>query len=155
MTPYEQSIIDNVERVGWHVTCVGPAADSDDPEEWFAYTVGLSKTFGWPEFICLGLDLSTMASLLNDAVNECRAREIVPSPNLLLSQVIEGFPAKLVENENIPPQYLNSAIWFARQAGLPPPSALQMLWPDTNGVFPDEPDCSEGVRQSQTPVEAE
>ncbi len=154
MEPYEKSIIDNVERVGWHVTCVGPAADSDYPDEWFAYTVGLSKTFEWPELICFGLDLNVLASLLNDAVDECRRRNVAPAPDLLLSEVIEGFPAKLVPNESIPPQYLNSARWFAKQVGLPPPSVLQMLWPDANGIFPDQPGCSEGVVRSQTPVEA-
>ena len=154
MNPYEQRIVDDVARVGWHVIGVGPAADSDDPEEWFAYTIGLGKTFGWPELICFGLDLSVMSHLLNDAVDECRARTVEPAPGLVLNDVIEGFPARLEPTKPMADQYINSARWFARHEGLPAPSVLQLLWPDTNGIFPDEPGCSEEARELQTPLEA-
>ena len=154
MDLYEQRIVDDVERVGWHVIGVGPAADSDDSEEWFAYTVGLGKTFGWSDLICFGLDLSVMPQLLNDTVDECRVRSVKPAPGLVLNDVIDGFPARIERAKPMADHYINSARWFARRESLPSPSVLQLLWPDTNGAFPDEPGCSEEVRQLQTPLEA-
>ena len=150
----EQRILDDIDRVGWHITCVGPAVDSDDPEEWFAYTVGLSKTFGWPEMICFGLDLQVMADLLNYAVDECRARGVSPSAGLVLNDVINGFPAKLENPRPMADEYVNSAHWLARHEGLSL-SVLQLLWPDKAGHFPDEPECSPEVVQMQTPLEVD
>jgi hypothetical protein len=149
----EQRILDDISRIGWHVTCVGPAVDSDDPEEWFAYTVGLSKTFGWPELLCFGLDLDLMGLLLNDAVDECRARDVAPSAGLVLNDVLEGFPARLEMPQPMADHYVNAARWLARHEGLSF-SVLQLLWPDKNGCFPDEPGCSPGAIRMQTPLEA-
>jgi len=153
VNPAEQRILDDVEQFGWHIICVGPAADSDDPEEWFAYTIGLSKTFGWSELICFGLDLQVMGNLLNDAVEECRTTKVEPSHGLTLRNVIQGFPAKLVHNDTLADEYVNSALWFARHEGVSRPTVLQLLWPDRDGYFPDESGCSNEVRQLQTPLE--
>jgi hypothetical protein len=50
--------------------------------------------------------------------------------------------------------YLNSARWFAEYTGTNGVvSRLQMLWPDKRGVFPDEPNCEQDVRDAQTPLE--
>jgi hypothetical protein len=148
----ERKILDDIDRIGWHITCVGPAADSDEPEEWFAYTVGLSKSFGWPELICFGLDLQVMADLLNHAVDECQARGVSPSAGLVLNNVINGFPAKLENPQPMADEYVNSARWLARHEGLSL-SVLQLVWPDKAGRFPDEPECSPKVVQMQTPLE--
>jgi Domain of unknown function (DUF4262) len=51
----EQRIVDCVEEYGWYALSIAPRADSDDPEEWFTYTIGLPKSHGWPELICFGL----------------------------------------------------------------------------------------------------
>jgi hypothetical protein len=150
----ERRILDDIEEFGWHVTCVGPAVDSDDPEEWFAYTVGLSKSFGWPELICFGLDLQVMAGLLNDAVEECRARGIAPSAGLVLNDVINGFPARLELPQPMADEYVNSARWLARRQGLSL-SVLQLLWPDKSGRFPDELGCAPEVVEMQTPLEVD
>ena len=150
----EQRILDDIARVGWHVTCVGPAADSDDPEEWFAYTVGLSKTFEWPELVCFGLDLQVMADLLNDAVAECRSRAITPSSGLLLQEVISGYPAKLEAPGPMAKEYVNSARWLAHREDKEL-SVLQLLWPDNAGKFPDEPGCSPEVVRMQTSLEVD
>jgi len=150
----EQKIVDDVERVGWSIMTVAPAADSDDPEEWFAYTIGLQKSFGWPEIICFGLATDAMVTMLNNAVAELRERGIVPAPGIELNQVVNDYSARLRENESIPFNYLGFANWFAKHAGMSePPARLQLIWPDKNGYFPDDPRCVPEVRQLQTPYE--
>ena len=59
----EQKIIDSVDRNGWCTVTYVPATESD-PEEWFSYTVGLTKAAGWPEIICFGLDEERAAGML-------------------------------------------------------------------------------------------
>jgi hypothetical protein len=151
----EQNIVDHVERIGWSVMSVAPRADSDDPQEWFSYTIGLPKTFGWPEIICFGLDARLGHALLNDAVGQLKEDGLTPTHGLLLAKVIKGGNVRFVDAQRIPLSYLNSARWFAEHSGLgsEPLKRLQMLWPDEHGVFPDDPGCEAGVRGAQTPLE--
>jgi hypothetical protein len=152
----EKKIVDDVARVGWSVMTVAPLADSDDPEEWFAYTIGLQKTFGWPEIICFGLATDAMVTILNNSVDEIRSRGLVPTPGMELTEVLNNHPARLVTNDSIPFNYLGFANWFAAHAGMSePPAKLQLIWPDKNGHFPDDPQCVPEIRQLQTPVETE
>jgi len=151
----EQQIVNDVERFGWHITMVAPRIDSNDPDQWFAYTIGLPKTFGWPELICFGLSTSLMGNLLNSAVAELRHRHLTPRPGLVLHDVAEGFPVRLEANPLIPKNYFGFANWFASYSGMPMPEWLQLFWPDKQGRFPSEPDCVPEVVQLQTPAESE
>jgi hypothetical protein len=150
----EQRIVDDIEQFGWHVTCVGPAIGSEDRKEWFGYTIGLAKTFGWPELICFHVDLTVIANLLNLAVEECRRRGVAPSAGLELTGVVEGAPARLAGTKPMADSYVKYARWFAEREGLPL-SVLQLLWPDNTGHFPDDPGCDQDVRRWQTPMATE
>jgi hypothetical protein len=155
MRETEQKIVDCVEKYGWFAMSVSPRADSDDPQEWFSYTIGLPKSHGWPEIICFGLGSGRAYDLLADAIAECEESGVAPSAGLELTKVIAGCNALLADASTIPDHYFGSAIWFARHAGTNvPPARLQLLWPDKAGKFPNDPACSEEVRRMQTPVEA-
>jgi hypothetical protein len=150
----EQRIVDHVRDVGWSVMKVAPRVGSDDPQEWFAYTIGLPKTFGWPEIICFGLDVGVMHQLLNNAVGECRDKGLTPAPGLSLVEVMNDFPVRLIDGAFIADDYFGFARWFASYANTKnPPDRLQLIWPDKNGIFPDEVGCVEEIRQSQIPIE--
>jgi hypothetical protein len=152
---FEQRIVDCVEEFGWFGLSVSPCAEDEDPEEWFTYTIGLPKTHGWPEVICFGLAGETAQDLLADAIAECEANGVSPSAGMELTEVINGFRARLADASTIPDEYFGTAIWYAHLAGTQvPPARLQLLWPDKAGKFPDDPACSEEVRRMQTPVEA-
>ena len=154
LSPFEQKIVDCVEEYGWFGLSVSPAADSDEPEEWFTYTIGLPKTHGWPEIICFGLDGDTAHGLLSDAIAECETRQINPHPGQELIEVVQGDVAMLADASDIPDHYFGSASWYARFAGTQdPPARLQLLWPDKAGRFPNDPACSEEVRALQQPLE--
>ena len=118
----------------------------------FAYTVGLQETFDWPELLCYGLPLDTMAALLNGAVDELRSREAAPTNGLALHDVVEGFQCGLAP---VAPrhhkEHLGFAIWFARYKERDPDSliCMQLLWPDRNGKLPGDPGCSPDVKRLQ------
>ena len=154
ITKREKNMVEKIERYGWFALGVAPAIDSDDPEEWFTYTIGLPHTFGWPEFICFGLGSDISHALLTAAIDECTSKGLAPTADMILMDVIDGWPAKLIDGSHIPNSYVESASWFARHIGAKtPPDLLQLLWPDADGVFPDEVGCAERVRLVQTPVE--
>lgn len=147
----EQKLINDVAQHGWHVMKVASnARESEAPA--FAYTIGLSASFGWPELLCCGLKTDTMAILLNNAVEELRNRSRPPAEGVVLYDVAEGFECRLT---GVAAQYhaehLGYAIWFARYRGENPNDirCLQMLWPDREGIFPFEEACSPGVKKMQ------
>jgi hypothetical protein len=150
----DKRILSVVDEHGWMVMSVAPRVDSDDPQEWFSYTIGLTKTFGWPEIITFGLAGKVAHPVLNDSVDELRRRDLRPAPGILLKDVLVGFDAKLIAPFPMASHYMGSAIWFSRYYGLVvPPPVVQLVWPDKQGVFPDEPGCHEGVVLDQTAVE--
>lgn len=154
MTEFEQKIVDCVDKYGWFGLSVSPRADSDDPEEWFTYTIGLPKSHNWPEIICFGLGGDIAHGVLSDAIAECETKNLEPRSGLRLTDTLNGFDAKLVDASAIPDHYFGTAIWYARLKGTEaPPSRLQLLWPDKAGKFPDDADCSPEVRHMQTPIE--
>lgn len=149
LAPDEQKLADDVSKFGWHVMRVSSAVG--EPEMLpFAYTVGLQCTFGWPELLCYGLAPDVMTRLLNNAVDELRKRAEPPVQGLLLHEVAEGFPCRLspVANRHRA-EHLGYAIWFARYRREDPNNicCLQLLWPDRDGRFPDDPDCAEAVKE--------
>ena len=151
---FENRLCDTVDNIGWAVLSVAPRTDSDDPDEWFSYSIGLTNTFGWPELICFGLPTETRRHMINDAVEECRRKELTPEAGLRLSEALKGYDILLTDGSAIPDSYFGSAEWFAKQAGIDVPiSRLQLLWPDANGYFPGDNRCLEAIVREQTPLE--
>lgn len=153
MNTAEQQIIDGVAANGWFVVTYVPGPD--DPEEWYGYTVGLTKTAGWPEIICFGLDADRVHAMLRDAIAECWERGIRPEDGIELSKVLQGRAARLKSAE-LPASYFAMADWYAAHSGTAAlAERLQLIWPDRDGRFPDHPDCDAGVREKQTPKVAQ
>lgn len=151
LDPGEQKLVDDVAQYGWHIVMVSSAVG--EPEEIpFAYTVGLQASFGWPELLCYGLATDTLAALLNNAVKELREGRRPPTEGFVLRDVAKGLECRLSPvARRHHGEHLGFAIWFARYRGINPSDiqCLQMFWPDREGRFPDEPDCSDGVKEVQ------
>lgn len=149
----EQRVVDVVAKHGWMVQKV--FANEDGPQEWFAYTIGLPLTIGWPELICFGLDLDQMHRMLNNAVEECRDRALFPNDGLQLAEVLEGFNTRLLNAGPWHWKYTGWAQWFAAHSEVPKEKfdCLQLVWPDKRGRFPSDPDCNEEIRRLQIPLE--
>lgn len=150
VTSVEQQIIDGVAKSGWFSITYRPGPD--DPQEWYGYTVGLTETARWPEVICLGLDGQVTVGMLRNMIGECWTRSEAPAAGLELHQVIEGRLARLAPFKSSAKRYFLWADWFADRSGNQSDAErLQLIWPDSQGRFPDDPDCDPRIRELQTP----
>jgi hypothetical protein len=128
----EQRVIDDVQRVGWHV--VGVEADAEGPG--FAYSIGLYHTFGQSEIILFGLDVKeTMFPIVNLVGEQMRQdanfEDWYESDKLLESA---NCIFRNVEREHYA-EYFGYAIWFYEGLEFP---AMQCVWPDRAGNYPWE-----------------
>jgi hypothetical protein len=139
------SIVDraaaDVEAHGWHVLTV--SGEGSLP---YAFSIGFDKTFDHPEVLIIGLPQKTSHQLLNIVGSKVStgARFAPGTPYLGL---LERFPC---EFRPVPasayPTYLGAALGFY---GAEPFSAVQLVWPDREGMFPWDASASESFRKSQ------
>jgi hypothetical protein len=128
----EQRVIDDVQRVGWHL--IGIENDSEGPG--FVNSIGLYHTFQQPEIIIFGLNsIATMSQIINNIGDEMRNgagfEDWYES-----DQILEGNSCMFRNVErDIYPEYLGHAMWFYEGPDFP---ALQCVWPDRNGHYPWE-----------------
>ncbi|HYI43405.1 MAG TPA: DUF4262 domain-containing protein [Sphingomicrobium sp.] len=150
VTAVQQQIINGVDANGWFAVNYVPGPT--DPDERFTYTVGLTKTAGWPEIICFGLDSERSVGMLRDAIAECWERRIRPADGVGLTKVIQGFLVGLKAVDDLAAPYFAMADWYADHTGTAKSEErLQLVWPDRNGRFPVDPNCDPIVRDKQTP----
>ena len=147
-------IIDSVQKRGWYVVHVLPLPDHGDDYEICSYTIGLAKTLNWPELICFGRATDEAAEMFRLTIAQCWGKQLVPHDHLMVDKVLRSFPVKLTRNDNALSKYLGLADWYAEQVNLPKPERLQLMWPDHDGRFPDDPACDPAVRDKQTPKDA-
>jgi hypothetical protein len=149
LSEYEQNLIDNVARYGWHCTIVG-AGDRGEPG--FAYTVGLWETHCTPELIVFGLGNRLMHAMLSEMVRQLEGGKPL-SDGARWSTLLEGFDCvtRPVHPTQRVPQYLNSALWYrGYRTGDEDIDAYQVFWPGAEqGLFPWERGCDPFVRDCQ------
>ena len=150
MTPMidddDRNILDDIERVGWSLICI--SEDSEGPG--FVYSVGMMQTLGHPEIIMFGLDIDLMANLINGMgkmILEGRRFDEVA----LYEDLLEGYACKCIPvAEKHHTEFLGYAMWHRRHVGqLGTLKAVQCLWPDRQGKFPDEAECDPRIRECQ------
>lgn len=152
LTPFEirkaedncdAKLLFDVEREGWHVVQI--YEEPDCPQ--FAFTVGLYYQFLQPEILIMGIDLAMSAQILNGIGEAMRSgRKIVPGR---YDDFVAGYPVELAPIDlAFYEEYLGYATWFYRSLPHPYP-AMQCIWPDKAGVFPDESGYDTRVFQIQ------
>jgi Domain of unknown function (DUF4262) len=135
-----------VERDGWalvHKLRIGrtPAC---------GHTIGLSARFDHPELVVVGLDQLAMFGLLGElapAVTRGERFDALPEGRF----VVRGHPFRVV------PVHLEQwwtdrfELWWDYYGSgvLPPPRALQVLWPDPWDRLPGDPEIEPRVRRLQ------
>jgi len=151
LEPEEQRIVDDIRDHGWHVIGV----DADDEGPGFAYSVGMTDTLNHPEVIVFGLDTRSMTSIVNGIGAEIRGGRRFDQPGVYADVLGGGVACKFVTVDPAHhPEYLGGAMWHRRHVGQPKTlRAVQCLWPDKAGTFPDDPACHPEVLRRQPLLE--
>jgi hypothetical protein len=127
----ESKIISDVAKYGFHVATV----PSDGYSPTFAYTIGLYKTYGYPELICFGLNQDLLHSILWSG-KELLDKHPAPDQSLGYPDFIGDYDVRLLTVDKAwYNYYFGYGIWFNQGRNFP---ALQLVWPDKKALFPWE-----------------
>jgi hypothetical protein len=107
-------------------------------------------TLGHPEIVIFGLDHKLSATIINIIGKEIRSGRPFREAGLY-EGLIEGFACKIRPvSKSSHKDYLGYAMWYRRHIGQAGTlEAVQLLWPDKAGLFPDEPGCDAGILRHQ------
>ena len=125
----EQKIISDVAQYGFHAGFI----QGDGYSPGFAYTIGLFKTYGYPELICFGLHPDLLHSVL------WSGKELLdkqPRPDLSLLPVDYDWYK----------HYFGYGAWFNQSWDFP---VLQIVWPDKQARYPWEEDFNPAWKAGQ------
>jgi hypothetical protein len=127
LTPPEEKIVADIDRVGWHCMSV---SDPGDPHEW-SYTIGFYKTWNHAELIAFGLAPERAHTLLWNLADEIADGRAF-SPNDRFECFEGGYEGVFL---SVAPEWLRFmglAVWF--YGGELP--TLQCVWPDSEHRLP-------------------
>jgi hypothetical protein len=139
----DRKMIADVREHGVHVVHVFDP-EGKDPE--FSYTLGLWHTYRHPEVLIFGLKRELRHTLLNNlkfAISNGRSFTDGLSANDALAGYICYFQELSKEYLH---KYLGRDCWFYDGDDF---SAVQMLWPTVDGVYPWDEGASEYLQQLQ------
>jgi hypothetical protein len=149
----DRDTVATVERYGHQCTIIGPTTAAGAPP--YAFTAGMWHSYRQPELAIYGLDApDTMTRVLNEIASRAtQLRRPLEAGDrfagvLSVRGVAEDeYLVKLVE---IHPSWYNSqfGISLAFNGGNPV-DFLQVLWPDTEGHYPGEPEFNDQFSDCQ------
>lgn len=129
MPPYtDQDLATDVEQHRWVVLKISPEHAAE-----YAYSVGLTKSFGHPELVVVGLDDETMQDLINDIGDAIESggafKDGDVSPDFL-----EGYDVTF----RAVPAHLHATqfAWAERYYAGGDYRVLQVVYPDRNRRWP-------------------
>ncbi len=132
---YDFQLLQKIDEIGWYNIHV--SEENDSPA--YAFTIGHFQKHHHPEIIVIGLPPQIAHELLNiAAIKIAGAKEEIESYRKY-TDFTEGLSVVFVpvgiEHYK---EYLGYANWYYASMPTPYP-ALQMVWPDREGIYPWEP----------------
>lgn len=139
----DEKVVHDVREYGVHVMGVHEGDGPDEPS--FAYTVGLWHHSRHPELLMTGQRIELMHRALNAAVAWVRAGHRL-TPGRTVEGVLGGFPVAVEElTARAVGETVTFSAWFHRR----PVPAVQLVWPDLDGIWPWQPGAHELSRERQ------
>jgi hypothetical protein len=154
----------SIRRDGFTVVTVGgvcgkpgcPCANRDGfGDEVWSFTIGRHQ-IGQPELVITGdLDAEEITWIMSRVVHEIDHHSLLVRAEQ--GELLEFAPLRF-RLDPVPPEWLDTdparmQDWFEMYSvpgtRCDPPELLQVVWSDTEGAFPDDPECDPDVRQVQ------
>ena len=134
----EKKFVLNIREHGWFRTNVF----AEEGHAGFSYTTGFWCTLGFPEIIVFSLKSETAHAVLWDVFRDVKAGKKPPTRKR--TDVFGNMDGVLfsVSSEKYA-EYLGWSRWFYGGDEFP---CLQLVWPDTHGIFPWQKGAEERFR---------
>lgn len=142
----DEEIAEIVRQHGWFAAQIN---DADPP---FAYTIGLMKTCNHPEFIVFGVEADSSYALLKGLFRDTKQGKSYSEPGIYTIEL--GVDQHRIGIRRVHrtqhPLHLGFAMGFLTNNGrIGELEALQAFWPDRQGKFPFEAGCDAAVAHLQ------
>jgi len=140
--PRDQKLFDDIDRYGWH--CLHVLEEGEQKP--FSFTIGLHATLGHPEVLVYGLPRQTAHAILAIVADAAKAGKPIDASRPT-DDLLDGYACVLVPIA--PDQYeehLGTAIWYYEHQPFP---ALQIVWPNRDGIYPWHEDASASFKDAQ------
>jgi hypothetical protein len=132
----------NIERFGCLVMHV--SAEEDLPP--FAFSVGIEATSNAPEIVVIGLKQAVAHFIVNEYNRRVRAGEVL-QPGSRYEGFIEGFDVAIIDvHKDFYSEYFGYNLWYYSGSNF---RMLQLVYPNTSGVWPWESEASEWFKKWQ------
>ena len=142
MDEQERRTLEHIERHGCSVMHV--MEDGDGPP--FAYSVGISRSSAAPEVLVIGLKQQLAHAMVNHYNARVRAGD-----RFVVGQRYAGFLVGFdVEIAQVAPAYYRTYVgWDLWLYQGPSFEVLQLVYPDTRGTWPWQPEATEAFKARQ------
>lgn len=138
----EEIVCQNVEQYGLHVMSVSDGGDDGG----FSYSIGMWKTLGAPELLCLGLPAKSAHSIINHVADLVREGAKLQD-GAEREDVLNGYPCRF---RTLAPRHYREHMGYANwyYEGKPFP-VLQLVYPDREGRWPGDEGTSDDFNRQQ------
>jgi hypothetical protein len=142
--PADQRFLGQIKTYGWNVTNVFRREGQTGPD--WSYSTGLFHSYLHPEVVIFGLELDNMQKIVNNIGLRIKD-EAKFEPGNEYQDIFArcGCRFRAVDAGHYE-NYLGWAIWFYNGNPFP---VLQCFWPDREGHYPWDPECSPDVTALQ------
>ncbi|MBF5038237.1 DUF4262 domain-containing protein [Methylophilus sp. 13] len=148
MDAAEKQALENIERYGCHILHI--MAEGESPP--FSYTVGIQRASNAPELIVIGLKQPIAHFILNEYNRRVREGERF-SDGQFSSGFLEGFDCLFREVDSVNyREYLGWGNWFYGRESF---KTLQLIYPNTSGVWPWQSEADQWFKSWQPSLAAE
>ncbi len=129
---YLSKVNENIDKYGFHITYV--LEDEKGPS--FCYSTGLFKNYKIPEIFISGLSQNLSFDLVGDYAEKFKEKTV--PINLKINSPTEYFEFQIlfieVDNKNLEKYVYSSNRFYGEKKY----KYLQLIYPDTKGLFPNE-----------------
>jgi hypothetical protein len=145
----DQKVRSNIEKYGCHVIHVLPTKDDDHSP--FAYSIGIEHSAGQPEIFLIGLKQPLAHSLINLYCRRVREGERFDHGQTVLG-FLEGFECQFRSvHRSHYDDYLGQNMSFYGNSDF---RVLQLVYPNTSGIWPWDPRADDWFRARQPLLDA-
>lgn len=139
----EAKALADIAEYGLHVMSV--MEDGDLPP--FTYSLGIEQSLGMPELIVIGLKSGVAHSAINECYRQMKADPSIGPGSRIADLLGGGFECLIGE---VAPEkakeYMYWTSWLYKGNGF---RTLQIIFPNTSGVFPWEPEANDWFKSWQ------